>query len=864
MSKALAPKDTSTLRVVIPRRPHHEADMTIEFTVFVKPSGILSKQITLKPDGSISSDGSACMMSEGVAYRYVVNEFEHLANVINTMSSNHALCLGQLPSDRPDMVPVTLASKVVEGGEAIARSNQFFKFLPDRFNIVALDFDLKGMPQDVADRIESKGGLWNALVEVFPDLRDVATVTRLSTSSCIYTTDGRQFPSSGGVHTYIMLRAGCAPEPFIRTLFDRCWLHGLGWYQPNKLGILQERTIIDKSAVGPARLMFEGAPIIGPGLVQDTAQRAAKFTPGGVTHADRLLPLNMSERADLSRIKHDTKKKMEPAVQAILDQRITELVMSGLPIDVAQRQVLSNYKGELSPGHILYFMDKNIGAVTVEDVINNPVAYDHEDLADPADGAEGKTNKAKFYANRMMIHSFAHGERLYRLPLDPSALFGTTAIPSVADVVAEMSDEGDDGDKEVSSTIHNVRTKLRTMPDFRDIFRYNSFLGEIEVMRKIPDVDHRHEASTDETYPRALTDVDTIRITARLQASEMPKAKLTDVENAVKLISASNRYDPLKTYLLTCLKNWDNIPRIETMLIDYAGAEDTEYVRGVTRMFMISLAARGINPGTKVDTMLVMESEQDRGKSTLGRTLPPDPSWFSDSMPPDISSRDALQHLRGKWIIEVAEMDHLSKNDSSTMKQFLTRQVDRYRDPYAKYEKSHPRTVCFYGTVNLSRYLKDETGNRRYWPVRCRGEIDSAGIASVRDQLFGEAVYLHLAGVPHWPTREWANTHCVPEQNSRAVGDSWEDIVEEFLDKWLSKEPFGMDVTSNLPNGWESRRSKGVVSVQDIVAGALKIAIVDKLDFKISNRITNILTRAKWEYCGDTKYAGRRSWRKKS
>jgi predicted P-loop ATPase len=599
-------------------------------------------------------------------------------------------------------------------------------------------------------------------------------------------------------------------------------------------------------------------------LVQDIEQRSAKFTPGTVTPADKLMPLSPSERFDLNRIKLDERKKVAPAVEAALNERTVALVQEGVPFDIAQRRVLANFRGELCPGDILYFDNRNIGAVSVESVISNPSAYDGETLADPADGSSGKPNKAKFYANKMMINCFAHGGSTYRMPLDASSLFGDSPIDMrtiIGDVIQD-----DVPDVEQSSNIHNVRVLLRSLPDFRDLFRYNSFLDQIEVLRKVPDVDHRHDASDDGKYPRPLMDVDAIRITARLQASEMKKAKLTDVEHAIKLIAASNQYNPLKLYLKECLNKWDGVPRLDTMLIDYAGADDSEYVRGVSRMFMISLAARGLNPGTKVDTMLITEGDQGASKSTFGMTLMRDPEWFSDSLPHDLSSRDAMQHLRGKWFIEVAEMSALNRNDSNEMKQFLTRQVDRYRDPYAKYEKSHPRTACFYGTTNLSRYLKDETGNRRYWPVRCRGNVDKEGLAAVRDHLFGEAVYLHLAGVPHWPTRDWEARHCEPEQSSRTIGDVWEDAIEEFLIAWTStgNMEMGFDVAASLPKDWDKRRAKGVVSVQDVAVGALKIFDTKTLDHRTHNRITSVMMRSKWEHCGDNaKVTGRRVWRKK-
>jgi predicted P-loop ATPase len=183
---------------------------------------------------------------------------------------------------------------------------------------------------------------------------------------------------------------------------------------------------------------------------------------------------------------------------------------------------------------------------------------------------------------------------------------------------------------------------------------------------------------------------------------------------------------------------WDEKPRLDRWLIEYAGAEDTPYVRAVGRAMLIAAVRRARLPGCQFDTMLVLEGLQGVGKSAALRALAVNEDWFTDGVHVGAGSREVIEATAGKWIVELSEISHMGKGDAAALKAFLSAREDTGRPAYQREAVKVPRHFVIIGTTSASEYLTDSTGNRRFWPVHVEG-FDIDRLRADRDQLWAEA-----------------------------------------------------------------------------------------------------------------------------
>ncbi|HPR90304.1 MAG TPA: virulence-associated E family protein, partial [Synergistaceae bacterium] len=246
-------------------------------------------------------------------------------------------------------------------------------------------------------------------------------------------------------------------------------------------------------------------------------------------------------------------------------------------------------------------------------------------------------------------------------------------------------------------------------------------------------------------------------------------------------------YHPIKEYLET-LPEWDKIPRVDTLLVDYLGAVDTPYVRAVTRKELCAAVTRVFHPGTKFDTLLVLIGDQGIGKSTLIARLAMD--WFSDSLTlSDINDGKAgAEKLQGIWIMEIGEMAGMRKAEQEKLKAFFGRQDDKYRAAFGRRVQSHPRQSVMFGTTNAeSGFLRDITGNRRYWPVTVLGTGTRKPWELTQDdvnQIWAEVLVLVAKGEPLTLPAD-LEEQAKAEQNSAMEKDEREGVVRLFLETLL-------------------------------------------------------------------------------
>lgn len=278
------------------------------------------------------------------------------------------------------------------------------------------------------------------------------------------------------------------------------------------------------------------------------------------------------------------------------------------------------------------------------------------------------------------------------------------------------------------------------------------------------------------TAPRPATDADVAAVQEWMQGAAISRLGREVAHQAADLVAREGAFHPVRQYL-TGLQ-WDGTPRIGRWLSYYLGTEPSDYAAAVGRMFLIAMVARIMRPGCKADYMMVLEGDQGAMKSTACSVL--GGAWFSDNLPDVTSGKDVAVHLNGKWLIEVAEMSALSKAEAGALKSFITRDTERYRPPYGRLEIVAPRQCVFIGTTNKTAYLRDETGGRRFWPVKV-GTIDIDALRHDRDQLFAEAMVAYRRGDQWWPDRGFERAHIAPQQAKRFESDAWEQAVTEWM-----------------------------------------------------------------------------------
>lgn len=260
---------------------------------------------------------------------------------------------------------------------------------------------------------------------------------------------------------------------------------------------------------------------------------------------------------------------------------------------------------------------------------------------------------------------------------------------------------------------------------------------------------------------------------------------------------------PVREYL-SGLRH-DDTPRLDRWLIDYAGAEDSDYVRAVSAICLIAAVRRVREPGCKFDEMLVIEGEQGGGKSQALAMLAVHEEWFADDLPLDADSKTVMERTAGRWINELAELKGLRRGVVEHVKGMISRRVDKARLAYGRMTTEQPRQCIFVGTTNDAEYLRDMTGNRRFWPVRV-GEFDLAALRRDRDQLWAEAAAREAARESiRLPEHLWAAAG--EQQASREVGDPFYERLSERLDGHDGKVRAG-DIWEVVGLGDVGRRSQ--------------------------------------------------------
>ena len=333
--------------------------------------------------------------------------------------------------------------------------------------------------------------------------------------------------------------------------------------------------------------------------------------------------------------------------------------------------------------------------------------------------------------------------------------------------------------------VANATTIFALDPRWSGVLAYQALSDRVVKLYPPAWHDHDRPASV-ETGP--WTDADTTRTQAWLSREYGLDLGADTCASAIWATAERNTVDPLKDYFQSIQGQWDGVPRCNKWLSAVFGAPLNEYTQAIGQRWLISAVARALNAGCKVDFVLVLEGPQGVGKSSALRTLCPLPELFFDD---DLvmGDKDAAQSLRGKWVIELGELGALSRHDLAVVKAFITRAVDSYRPSFGRVARDFPRRQVFAASTNEAEYLKDPTGNRRFWPVLVSGAVDLQALQTHRDQLWAEALQLYTDGSPWWIDSPELAALARVEQQAREQVDPWEEHIAAFLTKALHEAP---------------------------------------------------------------------------
>ena len=390
------------------------------------------------------------------------------------------------------------------------------------------------------------------------------------------------------------------------------------------------------------------------------------------------------------------------------------------------------------------------------------------------------------------LPSFVSMERFARELDSVSAIIARDKLKELSEDFGQLTEEEtawtadlqmDERRKNFLPSPYNFGLIIRNDPGLKGSARRDLFRGRDVVVRDLPwrpmDLDPYWTNSDDNGLIDYISE----------HYSLTGKTALLDAND---LAVSQDSFHPVRDYLNTLV--WDGVMRLDSLLIDYLGAADTELTRAMTRKHFTAAVARVMRPGSKYDYVLTLIGPEGIGKSSLIRTMGRG-EWFDDSLT-SIEGKDGMEQIRGKWLVEMGELTNYKKSTSEAYKAFISKQEDSYRPAYGRKTETYPRQCVFFATTNERAFLKGDTGNRRFWTVECgvnTPELDVWDeLEENVDQLWAEAVYYWRQHEPlYLDSRMTAMAKRLQEEHNEVIADDRAGMIEAFIQK-------------ELPTTWES------------------------------------------------------------
>lgn len=429
-------------------------------------------------------------------------------------------------------------------------------------------------------------------------------------------------------------------------------------------------------------------------------------------------------------------------------------------------------------------------------------------------------------------------------------------------------------DGTIKATLHNVELIVRNDTRFRGIVAYNEFTqevslisspGQFKLLRESPkpvrQLDGSIWAITDPINGDLWTDShdNAIRMlieTPPRQGGYGLKVSDRDLRAAIDIVAHENAFHPVRDYLMRL--QWDGLPRAERLFIDYLGCEDTPYYRSTSALTLVGAVTRVFEPGHKFDFVPILIGLQGKRKSTFAATLARQERWFSELEGDFHDAKGMVEKMQGAWILELPELQGFSKAEVTTIKGFVSRRRDKVRLSYAKRASEFPRQCVFIGSTNEMQFLRDETGNRRFWPIHCEADtIDIETLDQNTDQVWAEAVHIYRTmrrdqpwgTLPLYLADEAAREEAEKLQDEARVESSEEGLVGDIA-HWLDQpmvDGDGFDDDDGEPGRKKYRNDICVIEIWEKMLKRDRASLDQRQSQTIGKALRNV---PGWYYAG--------------